>query len=600
MDKAFKVNLRGIIDLLSEHLYSSPDVFVRELLQNAVDAIAARRKLDAKHEGAITIELIKGSKDSPPSIVVDDNGVGLTEDDAHQFLATIGESSKRGIESQRRDFIGQFGIGLLSAFVVSDEIVVVTRSAKPGAQAIEWKGRSDGGYTVRPLKADITPGTRVHLRAKEGREEYFEPQRVVELAKRYGSMLAYPITVTAAGKTHAINEASPPWLFETVKPTGKARSEMVRYGKRVLQGDFFDVIPLASDAGGVHGAAFVLAKDAGPHARHQHRVYLKRMFLTDRGDGLLPEWAFFVRCIVNATDLRPTASREGFYDDAALEKTRESLGKCIRDYLLSLAEEDPDRLERLIAIHHQAIKHLASHDDELFEIFIDLLPFETTMGTMSMGEFRKENKVVRYVPTRDQFRQIAPIASAQSIPLINAGYAYDRDLLEKLPSLFPDTQVEAVDVTAVAQALEDLTLDERDATGDFVAMATVALRGFGCAVELRRFKPADLPALYTTAADAEFLRSAGQAQEMGDELWSGLVGKVAGQRRPTGPLAQVCFNLDNPLVARLTRVKNRDTVERTVQLLYVQALLLGHHPLTSAELQLLSGGLLGLIESTLD
>ena len=111
----FQVDLNGLISLLSDHLYSGPEVYIRELLQNAVDALTARAKMDQAfrpEDSTIRIEVVQGEDVSvAPTLVVTDQGVGLTEDEVHRFLATIGKSSKR--EFSRDDFIGQFGIGLL-------------------------------------------------------------------------------------------------------------------------------------------------------------------------------------------------------------------------------------------------------------------------------------------------------------------------------------------------------------------------------------------------------------------------------------------------------------------------------------------------------
>src|SRR5512146_743804 len=164
---AFQVDLRGLVDLLSHHLYSSPRVFVRELLQNAVDAITARRQADPDAPAEIRITLDEAG------MSVTDSGVGLTEADAHRFLATIGNSAKRDdLAGARREFLGQFGIGLLACFTVADQIRVVTRHAgDPAAPVVEWLARSDGTYGVRVLDgaaARSEPGTTVHLTARPG------------------------------------------------------------------------------------------------------------------------------------------------------------------------------------------------------------------------------------------------------------------------------------------------------------------------------------------------------------------------------------------------------------------------------------------------
>src|SRR5260370_21433439 len=173
MEYKFQVNLTGIIDLLSKHTYSSPQVFIRELLQNASDAILARSYLEPEHQGEMLIELSRG-EDEMPVLIFRDHGIGLNEEEIHLFLATIGQTSKRDEWFvQSNDFIGQFGIGLLSCFVVSDEVVVITRSAKDNQKTIEWRGRADGTYSLTVLDRQIEPGTEVRLRCKDGNEEYF-------------------------------------------------------------------------------------------------------------------------------------------------------------------------------------------------------------------------------------------------------------------------------------------------------------------------------------------------------------------------------------------------------------------------------------------
>ena len=125
------------------------------------------------------------------------------------------------------------------------------------------------------------------------------------------------------------------------------------------------------------------------------------------------------------------ASRESFYEDDSLARTREALGRCLRDYLVNLARRDPRRLQQFIGLHALSIKALAAKDDAFYELFIDWLPFETTLGDMTLGEYRKNHEVVRWLPNHDQFRQIARVAGAQGLCVINGGYVYDADLLAK-------------------------------------------------------------------------------------------------------------------------------------------------------------------------
>ncbi len=202
----FQVDLRGLVDLLSHHLYSSPKVYLRELLQNAVDAVTARR---AEEPGAPAVVRLYAESGE---LRVEDSGIGLTEADVHDLLATIGRSSKRaeGLQEARSDFLGQFGIGLLACFVVAERIRVVSRSARtPDAPPVEWTAADDGSYTVRTLPDDARPepGTTVHLVARAGAAEWLAEDRVLALARDFGSLLPYDVRVGG----EAVTDLPAPW-----------------------------------------------------------------------------------------------------------------------------------------------------------------------------------------------------------------------------------------------------------------------------------------------------------------------------------------------------------------------------------------------------
>ncbi len=590
-DHRFQIHLGGIIDLLSNHLYSSPSVYVRELLQNATDAIVARQHLETDHIGSVTLQTRVDDR-GRTMLTITDDGIGLTEAEVHRFLATIGASSKREeIDERRSDFIGQFGIGLLSCFVVSDAIDVLTRSAK-GGPAVAWRGTHDGSYAIELRDEETVPvGTTVHLVAKEGMEGWFDPERLVELATRFGALLPFPVAVDGGSGAQVINPSPPPWR-RSFANANEAREASLTFGRELLGGEFLDVVPIRSEAGGVEGLAYVLPFSPSPNSPSAHRVYLKGMLLSEKAENLLPRWAFFVTCVLDAKSLRPTASRERFYEDASLDAAREALGDGLRRYLLALREEDPRRLEALIAIHYRAIKALAAHDTEFLMLFLDALPFETSMGRMSFGALRARNERIRYATSVDLFRQISQVAAAQGMTVINAGYSYDADILARVEGTIEGVTVERIDAAELADALEDAP--SGDAFEELLAIAARTLEPFDCDVNLKRFAPAELPVLYVTGEDAAFARSIDTAKKAtGDSLWGGMIERIA----PTEDArAVLLFNARNPLVVRLARLNDEEGIGLTVQMLYVQALLLGHHPLRPEEMALLNVGLLELIE----
>ena len=594
MDHKFQIDLRGIIDLLSHHLYSGPEVFVRELLQNATDAIRARQLVEPGHAGDVTLE-VHAPKGKPPSLVVRENGVGLTAAEVHKFLATIGLSSKRAAEgAPPADFIGRFGIGILSCFVVSDSVTVYSQSATTPGKAVEWKAKPDGTYTLRELDRELPPGTEVWLTAKPGCEEHFDPERVAELAKNYGGLLPFPVRVVVGKVETVVNETGAPWRKKYQSEAARTRS-LLAFGRETFDTEFLDAIPLKSRAGKVEGVAFVLPYTATLAGKRAHRVYLKNMLLAESVDNLLPDWAFFVKAVVNADTLRPTAARESFYEDAALADAREELGECLREYLAGLAAKDPGKLDRILSLHALAIKGLAAEDDEFFRLVIDWLPFETSRGTMPFGEYRKLADPVQYAPTVDQFRQVSRVALAQGRVIVNAGYTYDGDLMERAGELL-DLAVERVDPTQLAQTFDDLTPYQQRTCAAFLASAESVLADFHCEPELKRYAPPELPALYTTTGEGRFFRSLAQSKEVADPLWGGVLDSLGKSGAPASSLSHICFNYDNPLVRRLTTVKDRAVLHRSIQMLYLQSLLLGHHPLSSKEMVLLNDGLLALIE----
>ncbi len=601
MEHKFKINLGGMIDLLSNHLYNSPNVYIRELLQNGVDAITARKEYEPDHEGLISIHVGMDEESLPgkgrrAKIVFQDNGIGLSEEETHKFLSTIGESSKKSdeLESKRSDYIGQFGIGLLSCFVVSDEIVVITKSAKTAdADVVEWRGRHDGTYSIRVRKDEtVSAGTTVYLLSKEHFEEWFEEERVIELTQHFGALLPFPVVVGSGDDEKVIN-ITPPWKTKYESRTEEWDAYMA-FGKDMFGQEFFSCIPLRSDIGEVEGIAYILSYSPNPTATRKHRVYLKNMLLSETSENLLPKWAFFVTCVINTKTLRPTASRDSFYEDDTLADTRDALGKALIDYLVKLKEKDPARLETLINLHYRAIKALCVYDDNFCRIFADWLPFESSMGRMSLGDFREENEVIRYVPSVDAFRQIAQVAASQSIGIINAGYSYDVDIIEKLPRIF-GVKIERVDSTDLSDSFEKLSAEESVQAERFLAIANLALSEFQCKADIQKFEPADLPALFLAGEDVKFMRSLQKSREVSDDHWSSILDNIAGSSKSDG-VAQLCFNYKNPLARKLAGMNNKEVLKLAVHMLYVQSLLMGHHPLSSKEMTLLNTGLIDLIE----
>ncbi|MGW5724992.1 HSP90 family protein [Nocardia beijingensis] len=578
---SFQVDLRGIVDLLSHHLYSSPRVYLRELLQNAVDAVTARARLDRTAPTGIRLTVDESG------LRISDPGVGLTEADVHRFLATIGRSSKRDdIEGARREFLGQFGIGLLACFTVAETIRVVTRSAVDStASPVEWLARADGTYSVRSVDPEEypEPGATVWLTPRGGSGEWFRPQRVIDLAREFGSLLPYEVTVRSDGVATTVTEGVPVWR-RSYPSAERRRAALLDYGRRTLGFAPLDAIELDAGAAGVSGVAYVLSHPGNPAESSAHRVYLKGMLLGDAVRGVLPEWAFFVRCVLDTDTLRPTASREGLFEDERLAVVREVLGDRIRDWLTEIAAEQPQRLAAFLAVHALGVKAMASHSLDLLRIMLPHLHFETTGGRVPLTEFARDHRTVRVTATVEEFRQVAATAAAQGIGVVNGGYAYDRELIAQLPRLLPGVEVVDLDVEAIAAALDPVDPGDELALAPVLALARTVLDPLSCDVIVRAFHPVTVPALHLDGRAARNERARAQTAAESDDLWTEILGALA----VPAPRAQLVLNHHSPIVRRLPRIDDPGFLKTAVESLYGQALLMTHRPLSAVDTALLN------------
>jgi molecular chaperone HtpG len=583
----FQVDLRGVVDLLSRHIYSSPRVYLRELLQNARDAIAARREVDG---GGSRIRITPLTAQTGEFVLRDD-GVGLTAAEVADLLATVGRSSKRDIfDLPRSDFLGQFGIGLLSCFMVADTIVIRSRSAR-GGPAVEWTGSADGTFRVAEIDDDLPIGTSVHLVPRFDADELLRPAAVHELATTFGEFLPVRVTIDAPGGDIDVTR-EPPFL----DPAADIEAA-VQYGRDLLGAAPLDVIPLSEPATGTQGLAYVLPFAPPPGARQATRMYLGRMLLSERVDDVLPDWAFFVRAVVDSTGLAPTASRESLVEDTALERVREQLGAGIRRWVLELGLREPHRLAQFVAVHEVGLKSLVRHDEELARFITRWLTVETTHGTMRIGELVERYPHVRYAQTVDEFRQVAGISPSDEV-LVNGGYLYDADLIRLLPDLYPQVTVEQVDVTGELDRLDPPPLDDRDIAMALESRAGAVLAASDCAVVVRAIDRPELTGLYV--ADPEVLRTIdrGRTKGIASTLWGGVLDRIdqtLSSARDDDLTARLCLNWSNRVVRALVRVEDDAVFARTVQLLYIQALLAGHHPLSDADRALMTSALSDLV-----
>lgn len=555
----FRVDLGGVIALLSKSLYSSPGVYVRELIQNAMDAVVARDALDgAPAPRTITISPygVATPNSEATEFTITDAGIGVSAEHVEQFLATVGASSKReDLLRSRRTYIGQFGIGLLSCFLIADEITVVSRSAD-GAAPIEWVGRSDGTYLLRAAADDTAIGTTVRLRPRPDMVGWVRTEQVAPLVQKYAEFLPADITILTSQGPKPISRQYP-W----VEDFGAHRSAVLqgvspKYGG-VGVGKQFDAIEVDSNGLGLRAIVYIGAPSGKAKSSGYNRVYVNGMLVDDADDSLMPAWAFFAWAVADSTTLAPTASRETLMNDAALAATRRELGQAALRWLRSLADRDPERFAEFVAHNDMELKSAATQGPdseklELAQVVLPMLMMQTTEGRLRLVDVIARNPNILYTHSVKEFRTIASFNAGGRI-VVNAGHDLEQEVLLTLPQV-----VSGVTVTRVYPASEvaALVAPPSDSAGDVLMLehrATEALADTGCRVVVRQFPSVDLPAVFIGR------------------------GQIDTSSPGYGELAHLVVNWDNRVVRALVRTTDEVVFRRVLQLLLVQAKMAGQH-----------------------
>lgn len=535
-DSPFHVDLRGVVDLLSHHLYSGPRVYLRELLQNSLDAVTARTQDDPQAPRRVRIVPADLSPDG--CLHVDDSGIGLDEDGIRAVLATIGASTKRdALGLARESFLGQFGIGLLSCFLVTDEIRVTTRRAGTDETWL-WVGRDDGTYSVAPSpQPRAEPGTDVALRPRGSAADLLSAEVVERLAASYASYLPVDLVVETAGGPVIAAGRRFPW-------EGGGRDAALSLGEVVVGARPLDVVDLSDPVSGVRGQAFVLPHPTG--TRGGHRLYAKRMLVGESVPDVLPDWAFFVRAVLDTERLALTASRESLADDDVLGQTRARLGDQLKCWLLRMARTDRARAQEFFGVHH-------------------------------LG-------------------QVAAIARAEDIAVLNAGYAYDRTILERWVARTDGLEAVRLEPEHLADRFSDPDPDEAAAFAPLLDVARQVLGRSEVRPVVRSFRPATMHAVLLVGRDAHRERDRRDVAAAVDDPWSAALAEIA----EPDAVARFVLNAEHHAVRRLADCGDAELQRVALEALYAHALLAGRHPLTPFDSALVARALPALIDRAVD
>ena len=382
-----EVDLGGLVNVLATHLYSTPLVALRELVQNAHDS-HTRRLLedpDGEHRPLIRVRADAARR----TVAIEDTGAGLTEPEIHAYLATVGTGYTRMLRelTGNQELIGAFGLGFLSAFSVADEVTVTTTSHREPQLGHRYRSRGGEHYQVEPVPARPQPGTVVELALKAEHAHLADEHALREVLGRYCVLL--PIPVFVGEDEQPVNAVQVPWRQQVAGDRHAARMRFATaFGRRF---EPLTAFPVGPSEGATDAVGLLWVQDGGTYGSSDNRdlaVYLRGMLLAEDARDLLPSWAGFIGGVIESNRLTPTASREDLQRDDHYRALQQVLTDAVVDGLYETARLRPAAWRRILTRHGQDLLGAALCDERLFTLLADDVPVPTSQGDLTAGGLR--------------------------------------------------------------------------------------------------------------------------------------------------------------------------------------------------------------------
>jgi molecular chaperone HtpG len=389
----FQAEVQQVLGLVINSLYANQEVFLRELISNASDALDKARFLGLTLEGAaeqvgepailITLD------DDARTLTIEDNGVGMTRDEVVANLGTIArsgsleflkanaEAAAKHKESGKLQLIGQFGVGFYAAFMVAARVDVQTRSMLPGAEPVLWRSAGAGSFTVAPGEREH-PGTKIVLHLKEDAREYTKVWRIKEIIRKYSDFVHFPIKVNG----EVANRSAAIWTLPKSQITEEQHAEFYHHVTGGYEGEKpLLTVHLSIDAPvQFHALLYVPEKapdDTFQKDRRAVRLYAKRVLIVEECDKLAPMYLRFLRGVVDSEDLSLNVSREMLQENRTLSQIEQQIVKQVLKSLKDLSEADPERYATFWKEFGRVVKEGITTDWKNKDALAELCRFES-------------------------------------------------------------------------------------------------------------------------------------------------------------------------------------------------------------------------------
>ncbi len=421
---AFQAEIGQLLEIVTHSLYTDKEIFVRELISNAADALEKLKFLQTSGaeivEPEAALDIHVSTDDSAKTITITDTGIGMTEAELVENLGTIAHSGSKAFLQQLKEskgdahLIGQFGVGFYSAFMVAERVSVHTRSYRPGETGLVWTSDGASGYEIEPAEG-LPRGTRIVLHLREA--EFASASRVEGIIKRYSNFVQFPIELNGA----PVNTVQALWTKNKSELADADYDEFYKYIGHDAEAPEYRLHFSADAPLSIRALLFVPKKNTElmTMARSEPEVHLycRKVLIQAHPKGLFPEWLRFLRGVVDSEDLPLNISRETMQDSALMRKLNDVLTKRVIRWLDDEAKADADKYAAFFLQHGHVLKEGVATDWTHREALSKLLRFES-----SATEAGKVTSLVEYVSRMPEgqteiYFQLAPTReSAEASP----------------------------------------------------------------------------------------------------------------------------------------------------------------------------------------
>ena len=418
----FKAEVKQLLDILVHSLYTSKEIFLRELISNSSDALDKLRFESNKGTELIDNDLpleIRINFDEKKNILtIEDTGIGMTKDELITNIGTIAKSgseeflkqlaeSKQGVDN----IIGKFGVGFYSVFMVAKEVIIKTKSFKQDEPASKWHSDGLGDYDISEPDEDLKRGTTIEIHLKDDAKEFIEKYRLESTIKKYSNFIQFPILL----EKEKVNTVSAIWREPKSSVTKEQYTEFYKYLSFDSE-EPLEIIHTSVDAPIQFGALLFIPQKSNEWFKYNREdygldLYVKRVLIQHKNKDLLPEYLSFIVGVVDSEDLPLNISRETLQEDIIFNKISSSITSQVLSNLQKIAKDDKEQYVKFWKEHGQIFK-LGYMDFTNADKYKSLLRFNSSISKnayelISLEEYvermKKDQKEIYYAlgPSRD-------------------------------------------------------------------------------------------------------------------------------------------------------------------------------------------------------